>query len=129
MHYAVFRDSLVRFQASLEPLGCKWDVVQELLKPDDESQINSPAFSQPLCTALQLAQIDLLSAWGVKPKSVIGHSSGEIGESIRQPQRCWLTTPSSCRVCDWCHFSRGRCKDSVLARPAVSRCESTTASH
>ncbi|VBB72654.1 Putative polyketide synthase [Podospora comata] len=35
-------------------------------------------FSQPVCTAVQVAVVDLLSDWGVKPSAVCGHSSGEI---------------------------------------------------
>ena len=34
--------------------------------------------SQPACTAVQLALVDLLSSWGIHPKAVVGHSSGEI---------------------------------------------------
>lgn len=40
--------------------------------------INDPAYSQPLCTALQIALVDLLESFGVTPDTVIGHSSGEI---------------------------------------------------
>lgn len=35
-------------------------------------------FSQPICTALQVALVDLLHSWGVKPSAVAGHSSDEI---------------------------------------------------
>ena len=34
--------------------------------------------SQPACTALQIALVDLLTHWGIQPTVVIGHSSGEI---------------------------------------------------
>jgi NADPH:quinone reductase-like Zn-dependent oxidoreductase/malonyl CoA-acyl carrier protein transacylase len=34
--------------------------------------------SQPACTAVQLALVDLFSSWGIHPKAVVGHSSGEI---------------------------------------------------
>lgn len=34
--------------------------------------------SQPACTAIQLALVDLLRSWGVVPRAVTGHSSGEI---------------------------------------------------
>lgn len=34
--------------------------------------------SQPACTAIQLALVDLLRSWGVVPRGVTGHSSGEI---------------------------------------------------
>lgn len=35
-------------------------------------------FSQPLCTALQVALVDLLMSWKVTAGAVVGHSSGEI---------------------------------------------------
>jgi acyl transferase domain-containing protein len=35
-------------------------------------------FSQPCCTAVQVALVDVLHAWGVQPAAVVGHSSGEI---------------------------------------------------
>ena len=34
--------------------------------------------SQPACTAIQIALVDLLSSWDVHPAAVAGHSSGEI---------------------------------------------------
>ena len=46
-----------------------------------ESQIDQAEFSQPLCTAIQIALVDLLSHWGIRPSAVVGHSSGEIAAS------------------------------------------------
>ena len=37
-----------------------------------------PDLSQPLCTALQIAVVDLLESFDVVPSIVVGHSSGEI---------------------------------------------------
>lgn len=34
--------------------------------------------AQPLCTAVQIATVNLLESWGVAPSAVVGHSSGEI---------------------------------------------------
>ena len=44
----------------------------------DSSRIHHPEYSQPLCTALQVALVDLLAEWKVQPSVVVGHSSGEI---------------------------------------------------
>lgn len=40
--------------------------------------MNEPAYAQPLCTALQIALLELFSDWSISPTRVIGHSSGEI---------------------------------------------------
>lgn len=50
----------------------------ELLKDKGISNINNPAYSQPLCTALQIALVDLLRSFNICPSTVVGHSSGEI---------------------------------------------------
>ena len=47
-------------------------------KDKKDSRVNEPEFSQPLCTALQIALVDLLESFGFKPVAVLGHSSGEI---------------------------------------------------
>jgi acyl transferase domain-containing protein len=48
------------------------------MRDKDTSKLADPALSQPICTALQIALVDLLSSWGVSPAAVVGHSSGEI---------------------------------------------------
>ena len=45
---------------------------------EDNSIIDNPAVAQPLCTALQVALVDLLVSWHIFPTTVVGHSSGEI---------------------------------------------------
>lgn len=54
------------------------DSTEEFCADEKSSKINQAAYSQPICTALQVALVDLLRHWGVKPVAVIGHSSGEI---------------------------------------------------
>ena len=43
----------------------------------EADRIDNPAVAQPLCTALQIALVDLLASWGLFPLAVVGHSSGE----------------------------------------------------
>jgi NADPH:quinone reductase-like Zn-dependent oxidoreductase/SAM-dependent methyltransferase len=44
----------------------------------DPAVLNHPLLSQPICSAVQIALVDLLASWGIRPDSVTGHSSGEI---------------------------------------------------
>ena len=56
--------------------------IAELLLGDEKStasRINEAETTQPLCTAVQIALVDLFCQWGVVPTVSIGHSSGEIG--------------------------------------------------
>ena len=60
------------------PDSPNWSVVDELLKSKETSRLGETEFSQPLCTALQLAILDLFAQWNIKPAAVVGHSSGEM---------------------------------------------------
>ncbi|CAG7997677.1 unnamed protein product [Penicillium salamii] len=73
-----FRESLEQCDSALVRLGAWFGVIDELQKDFENSQINKPQYSQPLCTALQIALVNLLDSWGIHPDSVTGHSSGEI---------------------------------------------------
>ncbi|KAF2837925.1 hypothetical protein M501DRAFT_977330 [Patellaria atrata CBS 101060] len=55
-----------------------WTIMEVLQAPKSISRINNSELSQPLCTAVQIAIVDLLRVWGIMPKAVVGHSSGEI---------------------------------------------------
>ncbi|EME41547.1 polyketide synthase-like protein [Dothistroma septosporum NZE10] len=59
-------------------LGCKWSAMDELLLGSGDTHINQAEYSQPLCTVLQVALVDLLTSWDIAPTRVAGHSSGEI---------------------------------------------------
>ncbi|KFA72420.1 hypothetical protein S40288_08039 [Stachybotrys chartarum IBT 40288] len=58
-----------------------WSLKQAILEPKETSKIHDVALSQPVCTAIQVALVNLLSSWGIVPSSVVGHSSGEIAAS------------------------------------------------
>ena len=48
------------------------------MKTDKLSLVQHAYISQPACTAIQIALVDLLSSWDIHPHAVAGHSSGEI---------------------------------------------------
>ncbi|TGJ87999.1 hypothetical protein E0Z10_g779 [Xylaria hypoxylon] len=92
IHYPVVRDVLKRIDSILHDLGCDWSVMDELHKGEN---INLPQYSQTLCTALQLALVELLKSFGVVPCAVIGHSSGEIAAAYATGG---LSMASACKV-------------------------------
>ncbi|KFA49089.1 hypothetical protein S40293_07096 [Stachybotrys chartarum IBT 40293] len=58
--------------------GPEWSIEDVLREHADTSPINDAEFSQPLCTAVQIALVQLLDSWGVRAVATVGHSSGEI---------------------------------------------------
>lgn len=52
--------------------------LDEILAPRKTSRLAEAELSQPCCTAIQVALVDLLRSWSITPTAVIGHSSGEI---------------------------------------------------
>ena len=64
------------------PEAPSWTIKGALVEPAATSKVGGAAFSQPLCTAIQVGIVKLLHGWGVKPSVVVGHSSGEIGAAF-----------------------------------------------
>ena len=76
-----FRRSIFALDLVLQQLPEKpsWTLQQAILEPAQSSRISHVTQSQPVCTAIQVALIQLLASWGIRPEGgVIGHSSGEI---------------------------------------------------
>ncbi|TGO27881.1 hypothetical protein BPAE_0035g00240 [Botrytis paeoniae] len=76
--YQIFAQSLQESEEAFRGFGCSWSLIEELSKEERHSKLNDTAFSQPVCTAVQIALVQLLASWRVVPSAVIGHSSGEI---------------------------------------------------
>lgn len=72
-----------RLQQALDTLPRRddvpsWRLVDELVKEAHSSRLTEDEISQPLCTAVQIALVDLLRAAKICLTAVVGHSSGEI---------------------------------------------------
>ncbi|KAE8394085.1 hypothetical protein BDV23DRAFT_190741 [Aspergillus alliaceus] len=76
--YPVFRESIRRIDEYIGSIGAPYCMAEEILKDEEVSRLSHPLLSQPICSALQIALVDLLASWGIHPDSVTGHSSGEI---------------------------------------------------
>jgi acyl transferase domain-containing protein len=78
--YPVYAAAIDRASECLRQLGSDWSLRHELLERDAKaSKVGEAHISQPSCTAVQLALVDLLQSWDIEPVAVVGHSSGEIG--------------------------------------------------
>lgn len=73
----VFTKSIARSSRCLQTLGCEFTLEEEFQRMIG-SKIETAEYSQPICTAVQIALVDLLRQWKVFPAAVAGHSSGEI---------------------------------------------------
>jgi acyl transferase domain-containing protein len=76
--YPVFTQSLKNADRYYQSLGATWSLVEELGRSKEDTQVHEPWLAHPSCTALQMAIVDLLESFGIVPKRVVGHSSGEI---------------------------------------------------
>ncbi|KAF7546390.1 hypothetical protein G7Z17_g8465 [Cylindrodendrum hubeiense] len=78
----LFRKTIEECEAVLKALpegdAPEWSLMQELTADASSSRLSEAVISQPLCTAVQLALVNLLTAAGVEFDAVVGHSSGEI---------------------------------------------------
>nr|WHN38867.1 polyketide synthase 6 [Elsinoe perseae] len=75
--YPVFLSSLQKASRIFNNYGAGWSLLDELLRSEEDSRVGEAALSMPISTAVQLALVDLLRSWGIKPTAVTGHSSGE----------------------------------------------------
>lgn len=77
----IFKAILLNCERALACLPDKpcWSIIEELSKAKNESQVYKSEYSQPLCTAFQIGLTELWRSWGLVPRVVVGHSSGEIG--------------------------------------------------
>ncbi|KAI1383543.1 putative polyketide synthase [Hypoxylon trugodes] len=107
LQYTQFRAELKRAGRYLGNLGCSWSVIEELQRPEEDSKIDAPILSQTLCAVLQIALVNLLRTFGVRPSSVLGHSSGEIAAAYAGG---YMSIESAWRLA----YFRGVCSASLV---------------
>ncbi|TLD20006.1 hypothetical protein E2P81_ATG09076 [Venturia nashicola] len=81
--YPSFRTTLDILDQALATLSPppSWSIVHVLHQASEKSSLHNVEQSQPICTAVQIALVDLLRSWDIVPSAVVGHSSGEIAAS------------------------------------------------
>ncbi|KAK8102255.1 hypothetical protein PG984_015401 [Apiospora sp. TS-2023a] len=108
--YPTFHATMTQASVVLQELGADWSLMDELMHPE---RINSPQMSQPLCTVLQIALVELLRSVGIVPDAVVGHSSGEIAAAYAIGA---LSLRSACKVA----YHRGRLAQRLTAGAHVT---------
>lgn len=79
--YPVFRDTLLEAARYLREFGATYDLMEELYRDDETTRVHEAALGQPVCVAVQVALVDLLESFGIRPAGVTSHSSGEIASA------------------------------------------------
>ncbi|KAH8126627.1 hypothetical protein FP744_10009313 [Trichoderma asperellum] len=95
LSYPLFADSMQKSEREFIRMGATWRLIDELRKTKENSRINEAELAQPVCTAIQIALVDLLASWNVHPDAVCGHSSGEIAAAYAAGS---LTAPDALRA-------------------------------
>lgn len=58
-----------------------FSILAEMLKSEEESEIQKTAFAQPANLVVQIGIYEMLRHWGIEPGLVVGHSVGELGSA------------------------------------------------
>ncbi|KAI5919279.1 hypothetical protein F4810DRAFT_714627 [Camillea tinctor] len=75
----VVKDLDATLQSLPQTYRPSWSLAEELSRDATASRIQEAAFSQPLCTVVQVILVDILRTAGIEFSAVVGHSSGEMG--------------------------------------------------
>lgn len=82
--FPAFRNAISEMDVVLQslPHPPAWTLREALLEESTTSMIHHPTRSQPACTAIQVALVQLLASWNIYPSAALGHSSGEIAAAF-----------------------------------------------
>ncbi|KAI0480938.1 polyketide synthase [Xylariaceae sp. FL0804] len=119
MSNATFRGSIYAADKYFGELGSTWSLMFELFKDKETSRVNEARLSQPLCTALQVALVDLLFSWNVYPHALAGHSSGEVAAAYAagalSRESAWKIAYHRGRLCAKLALSSSQPKTGMVA--------------
>ncbi|KAF2773327.1 putative hybrid PKS-NRPS enzyme [Teratosphaeria nubilosa] len=103
-----YRQSIDACETALQNIAGAptWSLTAELMMDDDKSRVGEAALSQPLCTATQIALVDVLEESGVQFDAVVGHSSGEIAAAYASG---YLSAADAVRIA----YYRGLCAKDI----------------
>ncbi|KAF2022424.1 hypothetical protein BU24DRAFT_338244 [Aaosphaeria arxii CBS 175.79] len=114
--YPIFEQSILHSQHILYALGASWDLLSVFRhKTGIDATIDlstSAEKSQCVCTALQIALVDLTRSFNVVPDHVVGHSSGEIGAAYAIGA---ISVVSAMRLA----YFRGKLSDELAADQSI----------
>ncbi|MEV0366079.1 type I polyketide synthase [Nocardia fusca] len=55
-----------------------WSIIEELLRPEEESRVGATEVAQPANFLVQVALVAELAEYGITPARIVGHSVGEV---------------------------------------------------
>ncbi|BCK56712.1 type I polyketide synthase [Nocardia wallacei] len=55
-----------------------WSIIEELLRPEEESRVTTTAVAQPANFLVQVGLVRELERYGIRPAAIVGHSVGEV---------------------------------------------------
>ncbi|EFQ93721.1 hypothetical protein PTT_08797 [Pyrenophora teres f. teres 0-1] len=94
----VFKDSILRSEMVVGELGSPGIITREILANPSESRLQETTVAQSLCTAIQVAFVDLLRCAGVRFTAILGHSSGEMAAAYAAGR---LSAEDAIRIAYW----------------------------
>jgi myxalamid-type polyketide synthase MxaE and MxaD len=73
----VFRDMIQKCDRVLRKY-VDWSLIKEVYATQNNSRLEEIDVIQPATFAIQISLATLMMSWGVKPKTIVGHSMGEV---------------------------------------------------
>lgn len=77
LHEPIFRKTVEACEEAMRPWA-KFSLLEEIAKPEGDSQMQQTGISQPAIFAIQMGLAALWKSWGVVPSAIVGHSVGEV---------------------------------------------------